>query len=86
MLQEQLNTWGFRHDDALNGEMAIQKMSNAVKLGSPFDIVLIDAKMPEMSGYILEQKIIQNPDFQNYANRVYRAKKTPDGLILESVV
>lgn len=30
--------------------------------------------------------VTQNPDFQNYANRVYRAKKTPDGLVLESVV
>ncbi|MBF0230447.1 MAG: response regulator [Desulfamplus sp.] len=65
MIQEQLKTWGFRYDEAYNGEMALQKMRDAVKCGSPFDIVIIDAKMPEMSGYILEQKIIQNPDIQN---------------------
>ncbi|MBF0572681.1 MAG: response regulator [Desulfamplus sp.] len=65
MIKEQLKTWGFRYDEAYNGEIALQKMGDAVKCGSPFDIVLIDAKMPEMSGYILEQKIIQNPDLQN---------------------
>jgi DNA repair exonuclease SbcCD ATPase subunit len=30
--------------------------------------------------------VTQNPDFTNYANRVYKAKKTPDGLILERTV
>ncbi|MBF0301792.1 MAG: response regulator [Desulfamplus sp.] len=65
MLQEQLKTWGCRYDEAHNGKVALEKLSNAVKAGSPFDIVLIDAVMPEMSGYVLEQKIIQNPDLHN---------------------
>ncbi len=65
MLQEQLKTWGWRYDDASNGDIALQKLKDALKDNSPFDIVLIDAMMPEMSGYILEQKIIQNPDLQN---------------------
>ncbi|MBF0111216.1 MAG: response regulator [Desulfamplus sp.] len=65
MLQEQLKTWGCRYDEASDGNEALQKMQEAVDDGSAFDIVLIDAMMPKMSGYILEQKIAQNPDFQN---------------------
>ncbi len=65
MLKEQLKTWGCRYDEAPNGTVALEKLQYALKTATPFDIVLIDAMMPDMNGYILEQKIIQNPDIHN---------------------
>ncbi|MBF0257421.1 MAG: response regulator [Desulfamplus sp.] len=65
MLQEQLKTWGWTSENACNGELALNRMRDAVKDGNPFDIVIIDTIMPDMSGYILGQKIIQNPCLQN---------------------
>ena len=41
-----LNEFGFKHDVAANGKIAIEKLQNA-----QFDIVLMDLQMPEMDGF-----------------------------------
>jgi two-component system sensor histidine kinase/response regulator len=49
-LQELLIHLGFSVDTANSGEVAIQAIRNAASNGSPFRIVLLDWKMPTLSG------------------------------------
>ncbi|MBF0468032.1 MAG: response regulator [Desulfamplus sp.] len=65
MLQEQLKTWGYTSDKAYNGESALKKISDALRADNPFNIVIIDAVLPDMNGYILGQKIMENPCLQD---------------------
>ena len=41
-----IRDWGFRHDIAANGKLAVEQL----KLNS-YDLILMDIEMPEMNGY-----------------------------------
>jgi len=41
-----LEEFGFEHDIADNGKIAIEKLQN-----NPYDIILMDLQMPEMNGF-----------------------------------
>ncbi|MEA1968294.1 MAG: response regulator [Thermodesulfobacteriota bacterium] len=65
ILKEQLKTWGFRCERALEGETALTMLSHAVFDNDPFDIAIIDMEMPGMDGALLGKEIKQNPDLKN---------------------
>lgn len=52
-----LKSWECEHDEAEDAGTAISKMSVAASNGQPFDVVLIDFKMPGMDGETLGKTI-----------------------------
>jgi two-component system CheB/CheR fusion protein len=46
LLKTLLDDFGFKHDSASNGKIAIEKLTE-----NPYDIVLMDLQMPEMNGF-----------------------------------
>ncbi|MDP5240033.1 response regulator [Uliginosibacterium sp. 31-16] len=52
-LIENLRGWGFSVDRAATGEEAEALLKQASKSGFPFDIMLVDANMPEPGGFAL---------------------------------
>ena len=56
-VKEQLQSWGFRHDEAQDGKVALEKLIAAQAGNDPFDIVVFDTQMPEMGGETLGRKI-----------------------------
>jgi PAS domain S-box-containing protein len=46
-----LEQWGVKVAQATNGQQAIEAVERAAQRGQPFDAVLMDVQMPEMSGH-----------------------------------
>lgn len=60
-----LETFGFKNSTlASNGKIALKKINEAILVDDPYEIMLLDLKMPEMNGYELieqlEKKSIKN--------------------------
>jgi CheY-like chemotaxis protein len=52
LLVKMLNSMGFSNvDTSLDGEDAIKKIDNAYTRGAPYDILLLDLKMPKINGF-----------------------------------
>ena len=59
--KQQLLSWDCRHDEAPDGEIALEKLRAALAEGDPFDIAVLDMQMPEMDGETLGRKIKADP-------------------------
>jgi CheY-like chemotaxis protein len=57
ILREYLTHWGLQPTLADKGDTAMRDLWNAVSLGCPFPIVLVDATMPNEDGFALVQQI-----------------------------
>ncbi len=53
--------WGMRPSFASCGSDALEMMAAAAKTGSPFPLVLCDVHMPEMDGFTLAERVLENP-------------------------
>ena len=63
LLQEILSNWGMKPTPAESGRSALAAMERAFNANNPFTLALIDYQMPEMDGFVLTEKIRQNPQF-----------------------
>jgi PAS domain S-box-containing protein len=61
ILDGMLKRWSMRPEMVSNGEAGIAALERAASAGSPFPLVLLDARMPEMDGFTLAERIRQNP-------------------------
>jgi CheY-like chemotaxis protein len=57
ILQEIVNSWGMKHDEAETGPSALKKMEKAAERGFPYQLVLLDGQMPEMNGLEVAARI-----------------------------
>jgi len=55
-----LDTWNCKHQEAGDGETALRMLVDAMEIGSPFDIALLDYQMAGMDGIDLAKKIKAN--------------------------
>ncbi len=61
ILQEMLSGWGLDVVQADSGAEGLRMLQAAGEKNAPFDLLLLDARMPRMSGYALAGKIMQHP-------------------------
>ncbi|MBN9391008.1 MAG: response regulator [Chloroflexi bacterium] len=57
ILHELLESWEMRNESATNGFNALETLRNAAAGGDPFDLVILDHFMPEITGLELAQLI-----------------------------
>jgi PAS domain S-box-containing protein len=62
ILEEMLNNWGMAPTVVEGGREALAALARARGSGSPFALVLLDAMMPEMDGFMLAERIRQEPE------------------------
>jgi len=62
ILQETLTRWGMVPTMAEEGREALEAMTAASAAGRPFALVLLDAMMPEMDGWMLAERIHDHPE------------------------
>jgi len=62
ILKEVLTQWGMTPTLVEGGREALDAMIGAVNEGHPFSLVLLDAMMPEMDGFMLAEQIKDHPE------------------------
>ena len=63
IIREMLSKWGIDCKEVLDGQNALAAMEVSEKSNEPFDLVLIDGRMPDMDGFVLSRRIRENPIF-----------------------
>jgi PAS domain S-box-containing protein len=63
IVQQQLTARGMEVDEADNGMTALNALAAAAEAGKPYDVVLIDMKMPRIDGSTLGRLILSEPDW-----------------------
>ena len=53
--------WGWDHDQATSGEIALSLLKAVAKTSAPYDLVISDMRMPEMDGAELGRRIKSDP-------------------------
>ena len=61
ILQDLLTNWRMRPTVVDGGRAALSALREAVEIGEPFPLVLLDGHMPEMDGFMLAQRIQAHP-------------------------
>ena len=61
ILRHQLAALGMSREEAGDGERALEKLRAAVASGRPYDVVILDDRMPRMSGTELARAIRSDP-------------------------
>jgi CheY-like chemotaxis protein len=62
ILEEMLNNWQMKPTTVDSGRKALIEMDKAAKADNPYHLALLDGMMPRMDGFILAEKIKQDPD------------------------
>jgi two-component system sensor histidine kinase/response regulator len=57
ILRATLENWGMQLAIVASGAEALEEMHRAVRLRTPFSLVLLDVMMPEMDGFMVAEKI-----------------------------
>jgi PAS domain S-box-containing protein len=60
ILRLRLTSWGMRSTEVSNGETALKVLSDAIDIGDPYKIAILDLQMPVMDGAMLGQAIKSN--------------------------
>jgi CheY-like chemotaxis protein/nitrogen-specific signal transduction histidine kinase/HPt (histidine-containing phosphotransfer) domain-containing protein len=63
ILEELLRLWGLKPQVVDSGRAAMAALEQAYQAGEPFSLILLDARMPEMSGFALAEHIRQRPEW-----------------------
>ena len=63
IVQYQLSAKGMEVDEADNGIIALNAMQAASEAGKPYDVALLDMKMPKIDGSTLGRLILSEPDW-----------------------
>jgi PAS domain S-box-containing protein len=65
ILEEMLNNWRMKPTTVDSGRKALIEMDKTAKADNPFYLALLDGMMPQMDGFMLAEKIKQNPDLSH---------------------
>jgi PAS domain S-box-containing protein len=57
ILKKMLEYQGALTEEALDGESAIEKIKSATILGSPYDLILLDCRMPGIDGFKVAEQV-----------------------------
>lgn len=63
IVRETLMGWGIPAAEAPGGEEALMELSRAAQAGMPYRLVILDVRMPKMSGWQVADTIARTPGF-----------------------
>jgi two-component system, sensor histidine kinase and response regulator len=65
ILQEMLQQWGMKPTLAESGRSALVALQAVADSSAKFGLILVDAHMPEIDGFVLTQQIVAMPQFRD---------------------
>jgi two-component system sensor histidine kinase/response regulator len=78
MLHDMLTNWRMKPTVVESGASALDEMERAAKANAGYELVLLDAMMPEMDGFMFAEKIRQQPALAS-ATVMMLSSAMPDG-------
>ena len=67
ILNEHLTAWGMKNDCAADGQAGLDVLRAAAARGEPYDMALVDLKMPRMNGLELTKRLRDDPALDGLA-------------------
>jgi signal transduction histidine kinase/DNA-binding response OmpR family regulator len=64
ILREQVKRWGMMATTVESGQAGVEALAAAVRSGRPFEVVLLDAQMPDMDGFEVAAEVSRRPELQ----------------------
>lgn len=65
IIREQVKSWNMVCDTAHSAREAMVLLEKSIRVGHPFDLILVDYVMPEMNGLDLVSNLRENPSFKS---------------------
>jgi two-component system sensor histidine kinase/response regulator len=65
ILQEMLQQWGMKPTLAESGRSALVALQAVADSSAKFGLILVDAHMPEMDGFVLTKQVLAMPEFRD---------------------
>ncbi|MBM4087944.1 MAG: response regulator, partial [Planctomycetes bacterium] len=80
ILEETLRSWGMEPATAASGCEALRLLRESRAAGAPFRLVLSDAHMPEMDGFMFAEQIKQDAELDNTIIMMLTSGHRPDDI------
>jgi PAS domain S-box-containing protein len=80
ILDKMLSNWGLKTTSADSGSAALEALQHAAASGNPFKLIVLDAYMPGVDGFLLAQRIKADPQFGG-AGIALLTSGTPRGIV-----
>ncbi|MBT4501112.1 MAG: PAS domain S-box protein, partial [Gemmatimonadetes bacterium] len=80
ILEDMLGSWGISVIAVDSGQQALEVLRQTRESEEPFDLVLLDAMMPEMDGLELARQISQDPELADQPMMMLTSLDDPDYL------
>ncbi|AHG93420.1 PAS sensor protein (plasmid) [Gemmatirosa kalamazoonensis] len=61
ILERTVAGWGMRPTAVADATSALAALEDGVARGAPFDVILLDAQMPDVDGFALAERVRENP-------------------------
>jgi signal transduction histidine kinase/DNA-binding response OmpR family regulator len=62
ILRESLSAWGADITESESGTAALEELRQAAEQGRPYQLLLLDCRMPEMNGFQVAEQVKASPD------------------------
>ncbi|PYK97702.1 MAG: hypothetical protein DME19_15330, partial [Verrucomicrobia bacterium] len=81
ILDEMIKSWRMEPVAVAGGEAALEELQSAAKSGRPFQLVIVDAAMPDMDGFAVAAQIKQSPDLAEAAVLMLKLASRPGDTV-----
>ncbi len=85
ILTEMLTAWGMKPVAVEGGAAALDVLARHAAAGAAFPLVLLDAMMPEMDGFILAERIWKQPELAGATIMMLSSASPPDAARLRAI-
>ncbi len=80
ILYETMTGWGAVVTEAENGPQALTELQRAAEAGTPYQLLLLDCRMPGMDGFDVAQEIQRRPDLNGLTTIMLTSDRWADDI------
>ena len=87
MLRDELTSEGFTNlVEAVDGRDALTRLTDASTTSEPFEIIISDWNMPNMTGLELLEKVQENPDIKNNTSFIFVTSQAEISYVYQAIL